>query len=117
MKKLFLSLMFVSCFAFASGKLSMGPTYYLQAQKLTPSFGLAIYEPLFAGLNYNAWTGIGWDGRSKDSSMYLTSKHDIETYFGEKWGASVGYTFNHSEKSSDMFAEHNVHAKIIYKLW
>lgn len=119
MKLLALALLLVSSLSFGSGKVAIEPAFYPRLDKVTPKIGLSIYEPLFMGFAYNAWTGVGWQPRASESAVFwLTSRHDIEKWFGDL-GISVGFTFRHAEQQGvfEIEDQNDVHVKFQYKLW
>jgi len=108
-----------STLALASGKFALGPVHSLKAHKTTPALGFSIYEPIIGGIAYNGWSGLGWQARvSDDSVMWVVSKHDFEKWFGNI-GLSIGYTFQHADKADNslFISDHNIHAKLTYKIW
>ena len=118
MYRLFYSVVFLSSVCFGSGKLQLKESYFLKAQKAAPQIGVSIYEKLVGPVNYNGWTGIGWQPRvSDDTVFYAVSKHDLEVWLGNV-GLSVGYGFRHADKpTGDLISEHDVHVGLNCKLW
>ena len=119
MKNIALFLVLVSSLCFGSGKLSVSPALYPGVDKLAASAGLAIYEPLFLGLNYNGWSGFGWQPRKGEAtSFWATSRHDIETWI-DRVGVGFGFTYRHASQPGvgELDAQSDLHCKLQYKLW
>jgi hypothetical protein len=105
--------------AMASGKLSMEWSYYPKIEIAKPKFGFSIYENLFLGVAYNSWTGFGWQPRPGEASvLWASSRHDLERWWGNL-GVQAGFTYKHAEQPLvfEDSNQHDVHAKLIYKLW
>lgn len=120
MKKLVLGLMLLGgSMCFAGGKLSVQPSFYPRLEKVLPTVGFGIYEHLgIGGVALNLWTGVGWAPQNSGENVFwATSKAELEKWFGPL-GVAVGGTYRHAEKNAlDLAADHDVHAKLTYKLW
>lgn len=111
-------MMLVCGLAYPSGKLSLTGSYFAKADKVAPKIGLSVYEKITGPLNYSAWTGFGWQPRVVEPSVfYFVTSHAAEVWLGDI-GASLGYAFRHaSQQKADLVSEHEVFAKLQYKLW
>lgn len=117
MKKLLLIALLLPTLSFASGKITIQPGYYLGSKKVMPMGGLGIYEHLVGPLYYNSWTGAGLQPRNEGNLLWLSSKHDLEMYFG-KVAVAVGVTYRKAEKGILEYPdESDVHVKLTYQIW
>jgi hypothetical protein len=120
MKSTLAVLLFLSSAAFGSGKLSVQGNYFLDQKTLRPVIGFAIHEKLIGPISYSGWTGIGWQPKVGASDVFwVTSRHDLEVWLGNV-GISTGITLRHAQQplfDGEMSSEHDVHVKLVYKLW
>lgn len=66
--------------AFASGRISLQPSYDAVHDKASYQVGLSIYEKMMDGVFYNSWTGTG-DSLSEESPSYrqwYVTKHQVD---------------------------------------
>jgi hypothetical protein len=99
----------------ASGKISGQVNYYTREEKVAPAFGLSIYEPLFLGLAYNGWTGVGSRPHFYDDSVtWFVTKHALETWIDDI-GFSMGYQAEYNTNEGPV--QHSANFKVSLKLW
>jgi hypothetical protein len=114
MKKLFLFLT-LSTTAMASGKITIQPNFWLKEDKVTPTIGFGIYEPIIKGhLAYNGWTGYGEQPQEITDAHWFTSKHDIDIYW-DKLTISPGFTAIYILPYKKF--QQNVHVKLGFQVW
>lgn len=118
MKKLLLALALFSVTAFPSGKIQLRPSYSMLSEKVGGQVGVAIWQPLFLGINYNMWTGAGLQPRVLQSHVfYVVSQHSLEVWSGNI-GYGIGYKYSHADQESvELSNEHSVFAQLSFKIW
>ncbi len=121
MKSIIALLCLFTNLAFASGSLSVEPSYDWQRERVHYALGLGIYEPLFKGAAYNSWTGFGNDFKSESNfhSWYVT-KHSVDVNVTDALVISPGVKVNllddqETDYKKRLYGEALV--KISYKLW
>lgn len=113
---LFAILTAFSLSAFAGGKLTIQPNYWIDKEVVTPTVGLSVYEPLIKGLlAYNGWVGYGDQPASEAKNVHwFTMKQDLDIYLG-RLSLSPGYTASYVLPQKEL--HHNVHVKFGWQLW
>lgn len=117
LKKLLLFTFLLSVGCFASGKLTVQPTYWLDSKVIRPQVGLSVYQPLVSKwIAYNSWIGMGDNptGYEGDSVLWMSAKQDVDFHFGNLT-LSPGWYGAYSLPSKEL--HHNVHVKIAVELW
>lgn len=119
MKKiLLLTLILFSANLLASGKLSIQPQYFTDTQKVTPQFGLSVYEKILYSkkLAYNGWFGYGEPSEEdKDLGSWYVIKNSFDYYASEKIVLSPGVQSSFS--TGEEKPRHRVFVKLTYQLW
>ena len=121
MKTITLIITVISQTAFASGTLSLEPSYDAERGRSHYSLGLGVYEELSKVYAYNSWTGFG--NSVDEDSLYhswIVSKHQIDVKPLEKLTVSPGLRVNYlDDQETDykkrLFLEGFL--KVNYKLW
>ena len=122
MTKLILLLLMLPTMAFASGKLSVEPSYDPVQDKSHLTFGLGVYESLGNDMAYNSWTGMG-DSFDVDSNYrdWYATKHQVD--FTDKSGLVFSPGVRVSYLDHDYLADTpkkvipEVYAKVSLELW
>lgn len=113
MKKFILSLLLLNNLSYGSGKITVEPRYFLDSGNVGYMVGFGVYESLFAGINYNMWTGIG----TNNQSTFFHSRNDLEKHFG-RLCVGVGISLNDSSGNIELLdGNTNAHLRISYKFW
>lgn len=99
MKRILTVLAFLlSSHAFASGKLTVKPSYNVDEKHGKFMVGLAVYERIQPDLFYNGWFGGGEYDPENGFTWYKTSQ-GIEAYFGKlSVGTGLSYQYNPETK-------------------
>lgn len=122
MKKIILSLcLLLSTQVFASGKLTMQPTYYPGvSDKPYAEIGLGVFEAIWKNrIYFNHWSGVGEVPINEDDTKkWFATKTDIDFVLRKDWGMILSPGF----KITNMFEENNemvdsYHLKLSVKLW
>lgn len=118
---LYLLFITFSLSAFASGVLSLEPSYDPQRDRTHFAFGLGVWQKITPKIAYNSWTGFGdsYDGGSKYHSWYV-SKHQADFDVTKALTFSPGVRLNYLDDQENGFDKRlfgEVFAKIQYKLW
>lgn len=123
MKLLLALLLFaISTPVFASGKLTFTPKYTIGQNKITPMFGLSVYERVYGPVFSNIWLGIGSDSFSDHQETWYTLKNTFEVKalqvitFG--LGGEIGYRdLDALNKKSDKTWRGQIHGKVAVQIW
>lgn len=103
---------------FASGKISIQPTYWEKNKEVTFSSGISIYEKIWdKKIYFNHWTGMGMVPEHDKNTAWVSSNTDLDFVFGENWDfvVSPGIQFSKSIDNAEIFKSY--HVKLAYKLW
>lgn len=114
--------MLMSTSAMAGGKVQFTPRYKFGQNKITPMFGLSVYEKVAGPIFTNLWLGISsdsWDSR-QETTYTLKNTFEVHPMSGITFGlgAEVNYQdLDALNKSSDKDWNGNVHGKVAVQLW
>lgn len=123
MAQVILSLVtFFSLQAFASGSLSLEPSYDPARARFHYSLGLGVYQTITPMLAYSSWTGLGNDLFSEEGNYHswYVSKHQIEIKVMEDLTISPGVKLNFLDDQETGYKKRlygEALAKIVYKIW
>lgn len=100
--------------AFASGKFVVTPRYY-EFGKVGGQLGLSIYEPLVAGLAFNAWGGLGIRPfEFKKTEYWMSSSIGLDYQVGS---IIMGVGVQPQMSLSGEESESNIFLKVGKRLW
>lgn len=117
----YLCTLLISLSAFASGTLSLEPSYDPVRDRTHFALGLSVWQKLTDKIDYSSWTGFGdsYDSGSQYHSWYV-SKHQADFNLSKAFTFSPGVRVNLLDDQEDEFKKRlfgEVYAKIQYKLW
>jgi hypothetical protein len=103
-----------SATAFAGGKLTAQPMYFMDSGKVGTTFGLSVYQAIAPALAINAWGGVGVHPYDTHTVVWKHAHADLEFYSGR-----MSYAFGAGLTSSSGYegVDDNIHVKVGYQLW
>lgn len=111
----FLIAFLFSMTAFAGGKFTIQNNFYNEGKDYRPTFGLGIYQHLFANVAFNSWTGTGEQPfEFNPDTRWFTTKNQIDMHF-DRLTVSPGVQYTHINP----YKENRTHfyVRLDYKLW
>lgn len=109
MKKILLAILLASQSVFAAGWFEAGVSRFMDQGQIGPTIAVGLYEPLFLGLAYESWNGIGVNVRE---NVWATSKHDLSLELNDSVTVCAGVALRHNDVNYS-----DVHAAVRFALW
>lgn len=111
--------MLMASTAFASGKITLAPSYHFKEKTWAPTVGFAVYHPLLWNKVFaTSWTGLGQDPKLEaDGShkYWFASTNGLEVMLGNF--VTLGSTVTIARDTNADSWDNKVNLKLAIQLW
>jgi len=105
--------------SFASGKITLSPSYHYNEQTWVPNVGLSIHHPLVLNkLFVTSWTGMGQDSKLEadgSAKYWLATTNGVELMFGSY--VVLGGTITLARDTNANSWDNKLNVKLAIQLW